>query len=118
MRAELAPEQRDALELIGDPAAVVAPVHYPRTLEQTTSEESYQWFVRNEHKDEARPQSLAPIGVTAVQEGALPRLVRWSEEPPGDAPPTGRQPVPPSNPSSSGFATLGDKLKHLKLQGL
>jgi CRISPR/Cas system CSM-associated protein Csm3 (group 7 of RAMP superfamily) len=107
LRAELAPELRDALELLGDPAAVVAPVHYPQNLDQEIPDESYHWFVRNEDHRETHPQALAPVSADSVRKGALPTLEKrlpHGAGPPGR--PAGERPPTPAPTKSSGFGTM------------
>ena len=61
-----------ALELVGDPGQVVAPVHYPQVEGMSVEQETYKWFVRN---DKARQggQGLASFSGAS---NALPVLSR------------------------------------------
>jgi CRISPR-associated protein (TIGR03986 family) len=59
-----------ALELIGDPHNVKAPVHYPQVYGQNIENETYRWFVANDH---GRNQIMEPISSTTEQ---LPQLSR------------------------------------------
>jgi hypothetical protein len=70
--------QRQALEQIGDPAGVVAPVHYPQVWGPREGEASfegkrYTWFVANDNQDEEHRQFLAAL---PTADGKLPTLER------------------------------------------
>jgi CRISPR-associated protein (TIGR03986 family) len=59
-----------ALELLGNPAHVKAPVHYPQINNQDIEQETYQWFVKN---DKQSKQQLSPLNQNSTQ---LPTLKR------------------------------------------
>lgn len=69
------------LKILGDPASVQYPVHYPQVLgpeptDATFEQEHYAWFVANEHIRTAQTRKyLAPISDT-VPAGTLPMLPR------------------------------------------
>jgi hypothetical protein len=90
-RAGMASEVRWALESLGDPDAVIAPVLYPRTHDQADPEEGYHWFVRNEKDREFASQQLEPVVPpgSAGPPQHLPVLTRTHA--PVDTAPRGRQ---------------------------
>lgn len=61
---------RQALELLGNPDNVKAPVHYPQVRREDIEVETYQWFVNN---DKGGKQQLASIDAGTTQ---LPPLQR------------------------------------------
>ncbi len=75
-----------ALELLGDPAKVVAPVHYPQVSadihgndsEIDIEEENFKWFVEN---DKEHHECLAPLDTAR---NSLPLLTRRQEVERGD----------------------------------
>lgn len=80
------PEIRHALELLGDPAKVLDPVHYPQVQGADIEKETFKWFVANDlgsgkghNKIEAKKAHLPPL---SESEGILPLLERheWRGE--------------------------------------
>ncbi len=59
-RDSMNPDISKALELIGDPTQVVAPVHTPQIEDAAIGHESFKWFMRNEKS--ASVQWLDPLG--------------------------------------------------------
>jgi CRISPR/Cas system CSM-associated protein Csm3 (group 7 of RAMP superfamily) len=68
-RAAMPTEIRFALELLGDPASVSAPVSYPRTPKKSGDVEGFEWFKANEDSKN-HGQQLLPI----VPSAGLPTL--------------------------------------------
>lgn len=62
---DLDPAVRRALELLGDPNQVAAPVHYPQLDGGNLEDKLFSWFVENDkHKEDSEPtkrQYLSPI---------------------------------------------------------
>ncbi len=80
-RAGMEPAIRTAIELLGDPAAVVAPVGYPRTEAQTANDtKGYEWFVLNEEYKKFVAQRLNPIAAEGLTASRLPLLSRQHEK--------------------------------------
>lgn len=91
--AGIEPDIRRALELLGDPAKVVAPVHTPQVEGADLESETYLWFVENDDR-KTRHQYLAPL--TAAS-STLPTLSgRKTEATRDDRPPR------PSGPRAGG----------------
>lgn len=61
---------RQAIELLGNPANIKVPVHYPQKSGQDIEKETYQWFVNN---DGDGKQQLLPIAENTTE---LPPLNR------------------------------------------
>lgn len=86
-RDKMNEEIRHALELIGDPASVTAPVHTPlvATQDRRCEEETFKWFVANDlgsgrkRKIEAKKKFLKPI---TTQDAKIPTLEKheWSDQ--------------------------------------
>ncbi len=108
-RGTMETEIRQAIELLGDPAAVVAPVHYPRTeMQQPGDQKGYEWFVRNEEKSKFAAQRLAPIAAEHVAARRLPLLsTRHEAAGRNDARP--REQQPQGRPPHSGNPRPGDR---------
>jgi len=77
---------RKAIEMLGNPHNVKAPVHYPQVKAKNIEIETYQWFVANDsgsgkkpNKIEPKKQPLNPITTGTEQ---LPTLTRheWADE--------------------------------------
>ncbi len=78
-------EIRHALELIGNPASLTAPVHTPLVANQKREDETFKWFVANDfgsgkrRKIEAKKKFLKPI---TIADDKIPTLDKheWSDE--------------------------------------
>ena len=70
------PEIRHALELLGNPASVVAPVHYPQVQGADVEKENFKWFVANEKKGSKGADHLVPLSQSG---DSLPVLYRHRE---------------------------------------
>ncbi|XCN71687.1 MAG: TIGR03986 family CRISPR-associated RAMP protein [Candidatus Electrothrix aestuarii] len=70
------PEIRHALELLGDPAKVLAPVHYPQVQGADIEKETFKWFVANDRKGTQGAEHLVPLSRSG---DSLPTLHRQRE---------------------------------------
>ncbi|MEI6068665.1 MAG: hypothetical protein WCP96_15085 [Methylococcaceae bacterium] len=60
-----------ALELLGDPLNVKAPVHYPQVRNGDIEETTYRWFAANDRQDNQNKQHLTALNANTTQ---LPTL--------------------------------------------
>ncbi|MEY4979440.1 MAG: hypothetical protein RLZZ352_1710 [Pseudomonadota bacterium] len=69
---------RRALQLLGNPAAVTRPVHYPQNTNSTLEHEHFKWFMANDKTDQHAPpnnqQALKSLNANST---ALPTLRRY-----------------------------------------
>jgi CRISPR-associated protein (TIGR03986 family) len=71
--SSMIPAIRTALERIGDPGYMTAPVHYPLQRDQNGETEGFKWFMLNDDPQNNQKQQLAPI---QAQQPSLPILRR------------------------------------------
>ena len=76
---------RRAIELLGDPARVTKPVHYPQVQNESIEEKTYQWFVANDIGSGKGANRLDPVKsvLEPIDENrpAIPTLKRhpWND---------------------------------------
>ena len=73
------PDVRRALQLLGNPAAIETPVHYPQVEGGMLENEHFKWFMTNDDASNNNPQenrgkSLKAISANTSQLPTLPRL--------------------------------------------
>ena len=56
-----------ALEILGDPAKVTIPVHYPQLTNKDIENENFKWFMNNDDRNNHCKQFLKPLELTELK---------------------------------------------------